>query len=118
MLLRNDDGPRGAEAANKAIDERLKAAENRRDGVKRFLTDIMRGEKLETARCKIGWRHSTSVDIFDPDTFRAWAERERPDLLRVTVKTEPDKTAIGEALKAGEAITGAHMAENLLIQIK
>lgn len=44
--------------------------------------------------------------VLDEPTFLAWAAAERPELLRFR-DPEPDKKAIGAALKEGEVLPGA-----------
>lgn len=74
-----------------------------------LMSHLDREEKFKTARCSIGFRLSHKVSIFDEDSIPS-------EFLRV--KTEPDKTAISEALKQGKGVSGAEMVDNYSLQIK
>ena len=68
-------------------------------------------KKFETPRVVFSFRKSVSVDIIDPDMIP-----ENYKSLKIDVV--PDKTAIKDALKNGEVITGARLIEKQNIQIK
>ena len=97
----------------KTMTERAKAAERKADSLKRYLTAALDGEKFTSTRCAISWRRSVSVEI---------DEAEIPELpeqyIRRKVSVEADKTAIKEALKAGESIEGCRLVERQNISIK
>jgi len=65
--------------------------------------------KWETPLMKLSTRRSQAVEIVD--------ETELPDAFFV-VKKEASKTAIGNALKAGEEVPGAFLKDNVSLQIK
>jgi hypothetical protein len=73
------------------------------------LTLYGRDGKWETPLMKLSTRRSVAVEIVD--------ETELPDAFFV-VKKEASKTAIGNALKAGEEVPGAFLKENVSLQIK
>ena len=100
-------------AEAKAMNERAKRAERKADGLKRYLEAALHGEKFQSTRVAISWRRSTSVEV---------DEAEIPELpeqyVRRKVTVEADKTAIKDALKAGEVIEGCRLVEKQSIQIK
>ena len=109
----------GAEAKairdeEKALADRRKSAENRAERLKRYLESALRGEKFETARCKVSYRKSASVET--DDSFLAWAREYAPDLLR-RKDPEPDKTAIKTAILNGVAVGGARLVETVKMTI-
>ena len=106
------------EDEKKALESRIDSVRARRDKRKDFLASRLNGEKFKTTRCAIGWRKTSSVDVFDLDKFKSWAETKRPELLRVKVTTDPDKTAISNALKAGETVEGARIVERNSMTVK
>jgi len=65
--------------------------------------------KWETPLMKLSTRRSQAVEIVD--------EAELPESFFV-VKKEASKTAIGNALKAGEEVPGAFLKDNVSLQIK
>lgn len=100
-------------AEAKAMTERAKAAEKKADSLKRYLTAALAGEKFQSTRCAISWRRSVSVEIDDAEI------PELPEqYIRTKTTIEPDKTAIKDALKAGEVIEGCRLVEKQSIQIK
>lgn len=99
-----------AEANNLAA--RAKAAENKAERLKAYLEWALKGEKLKTPRCAISYRTSKAVEI-DPEALAFMPER----FLRFK-DPEPDKKAIGDAIKAGEEIAGCRLVEKTSMIIK
>ena len=97
----------------KNMNERAKRAERKADSLKRYLEAALHGEKFQSTRVAISWRKTTSVEV---------DEAEVPELpeqyVRRKVTVEADKTAIKDALKAGEVIEGCRLVEKQSIQIK
>lgn len=98
-------------AEKKAFEERIAAAERRRDGLKDYLSSVLQGQKFSTARCFVSFRSSKRVEITDENALSEL-------FVRVKTVREPDKKAIGNALKAGIEVNGARMVENTSINIK
>lgn len=96
-----------------ALEKREKAARKKADKIAEFLQGILQGEKFSTARVKVSYRYSKSVEAdvnLIPEEF-----------VRTTVTREPDKAALKEALLAlgeDEHINGAMLVENVKISIK
>jgi len=106
----------------RALAEDIKAEENslkdRREGILKrveylsnLLANSLDGAKFETSKCAISYRKSSKV-IVDENV-------ELPEeYIKTTVKTEPNKTEIKNALKQGIEINGCHIEEISNIQIK
>lgn len=99
----------------KAYQDRLKKLLNRIDGAKSYLVSQMEpGEKINTARIHVSWRHSQSVELkVDPQVLpEGYVKRE------VTYKA--DKMAIKKALKGGDKTLESYAAlvDSMSIQIK
>lgn len=102
----------------KSLAERRQALEHKADGLKRYLSDALHGEKFQTPKCAVSFRHTTAVQIVDMDALVDWAERYgRHELLKYSAPV-PDKTEIGKNLKLGVEIPGTELAENLSIGVK
>lgn len=102
-------------AEEEALRKRRQSAENHAARLKRFLSDFMPGETLETSKVKIGWRKSTSVQVQDEAEFmRLYGNTDFLTYKDPTI----NKTAIGNALKAGEKLNGAELIERANIQVK
>lgn len=100
-------------AEAKAMSDRAKAAEKKAEGLRGYLAAVLAGEKWSSPKVAISWRKSVAVEI---------DETEVPELpeqyVRRKVSVEADKTAIKEALKAGESIEGCRLVERQNISIK
>ena len=93
----------------RAFAERKRRAQTQAEYYKMLLERGVQGEKFRTALVEVTFRKSTEVvvdNILDvPYSY-------------TTIDIKPDKVAIKKALKNGEAVAGAHLAENTNIQIK
>ena len=103
-------------AENKAISEeeqalakRRRAGENRVEWLKNYLMASLDGEKFKTPRCSASYRKTASVSIIDESAIPS-------EYIRT--KTEPNKMAIKDALKAGETVPGATLEDRVSLIIK
>lgn len=100
-----------AEAVKKQKDvfyQREKALTNKAERLKEWLASNLSGEKWKSDRVVLSWRKSESVSVdddFSDDRF-------------ITYEPKISKTAIKEALKNGEEVSGARLVENNSLQIK
>lgn len=101
-------------AEGEALAKRRKAAENKAESLKRYLAsclDMAGKEKLETSKCRIGFRKTSIVNILD--------ETKIPAVYMVEKVTyTPSKVDISEAIKEGIEVPGACLEEKRSIQIK
>lgn len=92
-----------------ALKKRREASEKKADSLKRYLQYWLAGEKFKTGKVSISYRKSKSVAIAEgavvPEDYRR-------------IKWEPDKTALKEALEAGEEFEGITLEENESMIIK
>ena len=120
-LLKNLDAEMVAiRTEEKRLAERRKAKERAYDRLKDYLSNTLLKldmKKVETARNKVSFRKSESVEIADEDAFIGWASTHRDDLLKYGTPTI-DKTLVKQALKADEDIIGATLVSNMHMQIK
>lgn len=101
----------------KSLAERRKVLENRADGYMRWLTDVLNGEKFETARVKCGFRKSSRVRI-DDSKFFSWAiSQDRNDLLNFS-EPKANKTKIKEVILSGESIPGVALEETVNLNVR
>lgn len=101
----------GYKAQIDAFSERKKSAENKIKRLRDLLTCYLDGEKYSSERCAVSFRRSETVQFDDPDRIPA-------RFLVSKVETLPDKAAIKDALKAGEAVEGCWLETRLNAQIK
>ena len=102
----------------KRLAERRKAKERVAERLKQYLSDTLQRasiDKVETARNKISFRKSESVEV-DDEAFIKWALAFRDDLLIYTATA--NKTEIKKAIKDGYEIVGAELRVKQNIQIK
>ena len=89
--------------------ERRHVLERKAESIKGYLDRRQQGKKFETAKVAISYRKSEQVEIDDLTDI---------PLEYTTTEIKPDKKAIKNAIKAGEAILGAHIVEMNNISIK
>lgn len=90
--------------------KRQKAAENKAESLKRFLSSYLNGEKFKTTRVAISYRSNSSVDIAEgavvPEEYLRYSE------------PTPDKIGLKAVLKAGDKFPGITLVTSQNIQIK
>ena len=90
--------------------QRQKAAENKMESLKRYITGYLGGTSFESAKVKVSYRKSEAVEIMEgaviPDEYLRFKE------------PEVNKTELKAALKKGVQIAGVSIVENQNIQIK
>lgn len=108
--LRSDAEQIKAEADKLA--KRAKAAQNRADRLKEYLTmNLDQGEKFKSPRMALTWGSSASVEIYDESVV--------PDQYK-TVETvvKVDKNEIKRSFKEGEEVPGCALVVKPYITIK
>lgn len=97
-------------AEKEVFAQRQKAAENKMESLKRYISGYLEGTAFESAKVKVSFRKSEAVEIMEgaviPDEYLRFKE------------PEINKTALKTALKSGVSIAGVHIIENQNIQIK
>lgn len=97
-------------AEKDAFAQRLKAAENKRESLKKYISEYLAGNKFETAKVKVSFRKSESLEISEgaiiPEEYLKYKE---PDI---------DRAGLKKAIKEGQAFDGVSIIENSNIQIK
>lgn len=99
----------------KAMQTKLAAVKNRKERLKDYLAANMRRIGIKEIKAADGTfaakfaKNPPSVEIFDESQIPA-------ELMRV--KTEPDKAAIKAAIKAGQNVPGAKLAESESLRFK
>lgn len=90
--------------ARKERDEKL--AEN----LKRYISDVLDGEKFKTAKVSVSYRKSSSVEV--DDVYRL------PDEFLTYKAPEPKKSLLKSAIDSGQKFEGVRIVEKMNIQIK
>lgn len=93
-----------------AFAERQKVAENKAESLKNYLAYVLNGQAFKTTRASVSFRKTQSVEI--DDIYKL-----DENYLRYK-EPEADKTAIKEAIKAGQTVKGATLIENTSVIIK
>lgn len=104
--------------AAKAEKDRLAALQKFYENAQKRLTDalstamqVFGQDKVENATMRLSLRHSTATEVDDLDQLPA-------EYKTTKVEVVADKTAIKKAIQSGEAVPGAHLVENVSLQIK
>lgn len=90
--------------------DRQKAAENKAESLKRYLSKVLEGQKFTTDKVAVSFRKTSSVNVTDITQLKE-------EYLKYADPT-PDKTAIKNAIKAGKDVAGAEIVEGQSISIK
>lgn len=98
-------------AERDAFDERMKAAQKKADGLKKYLANALQGQKFSTDECTVSFRRSAAVTVFDEAALPA-------EYVAEKISKTPDKAAIKAAIKSGIEVPGAVLVDNLRVQIK
>lgn len=97
-------------AQKQAFADRQKAAENKAESLKKYLSNYLAGQKFSTDKVAVSFRKTSSVNVTDiakiPEEYLKFAD------------PTADKTAIKKAINAGTVIAGAEIVEGLSISIK
>ena len=96
------------------LQERVSADSKRIEALKWLMTkamDSLQYTEVKSPEVTLRFRKSSSVEITDSESLPK-------QFLRTKTVVEPDKTAIKNALKAGEKIQGAQLVESRNLQIK
>ena len=109
---------KGMAAAAKAEKERLAGLQKFYENAQKRLTDalstamqVFGHDKVENATLRLSLRHSTATEVDDIDAVPA-------EYKTTKVEVVADKTAIKKAIQEGEDVPGAHIVENVSLQIK
>lgn len=105
-----------AEEANLAA--RRKACENKAERLKAYLSELLAGDKFRTPRVACSFRASKALVIQDEEQFiRNMEQSQHFEYLTFKAPTV-NKTAITNAIKAGQVVEGAELVEKKNISIK
>jgi hypothetical protein len=109
---------KGMAAAAKAEKERLAGLQKFYENAQKRLADALSNamqvfgqDKVENATMRISLRHTTATEVDDIDQIPA-------EFKTTNVEVVADKTAIKKAIQQGEDVPGAHLVENVSLQIK
>lgn len=105
-------------AEENALAERRKPLERKSANLKKYITEILAGDKFTTARVACTFRKSKSVEIQDEAEFiRTMQEGQHFEYLKYSQPTV-NKTEITKAIKEGKTVPGALLVEKNSLSIK
>ncbi len=97
-------------AEKEAFAAREKAAKNKAESIKNYLSFALQGESFKTTKCVVSFRKSEKTIVDDI--------AELPEEYLTIAEPKANLTEIKKAIKNGEEIKGAHIEETQNIQIK
>ena len=105
-------------AEENALAERRKNLESKSASLKKYIAEILAGDKFTTARVACTFRKSKSVEIQDEAEFiRTMQESQHFEYLKYSNPTV-NKTEITKAIKEGKTVPGAQLVEKQNLSIK
>jgi hypothetical protein len=96
-------------AEEKSLADRRRAKENHADRLAGFLSQILQGDKFESARCKVSFRKSEQIEIINEDNIPAQYFK----ITKTVMKSE-----LKQAVTNGLYSDGAKLTIHQNIQIK
>lgn len=97
-------------AEKDALAKREKASAKKAEDLENWLIQALGGQAFNTAKCAVGFRKSSRVDVLDksiiPEAF-----------MKAKTEYSPDKNAIAAAIKAGQEVSGCVLTDYLNISI-
>ncbi|MDO4801247.1 MAG: siphovirus Gp157 family protein [Prevotellaceae bacterium] len=96
------------------LERRQKAAENKVEQLKNYLSFVLNGEKYKSARVSVSYRKSTSTEV----NMEELLKYENAEVYLKKVEPEANKTVIKEALESGLEIAGCRLVEKQSVIIK
>ena len=98
-----------------ALAERQKVAENKVEGLKKWVAYALGGQKFSTAKCAVSFRNTESVEVTEEGLEALMKEH---DELLTYKAPEPNKKAIKDAIKDGLSVAGVQLVQNVSTIIK
>lgn len=108
-------------AIKKEIDvltERKRRADRKCESLKRYITEILGGEKFSTAKCSVSYRRSKSLQVKDNASLVSWLEENGHSDLVVRNEPEVSKKSVTDLIKQGEEVPFAEIIENTSLVVK
>ena len=94
-----------------SFDQKEKAATRKAEGLKKYLQNMLAGEKFKSTKATVSYRNSKQVEVIDIDYVPA-------EYLRIKQTIEADKKAIKEAIESGIDVKGCNLVERQNMSIK
>ena len=114
LYIKNKTAEAEAIKAEKlALEKRQKSAANKAERAKGFLEEYLKGQKFSTPKVAVSYRKSEQVEV-----SMAFFTDERNEKFLRFKDPEADKTAIKNALKAGETVPGAELVSKMNMILK
>ena len=98
-------------AEKDALADREAKCKKKVEQLKEWLGKALEGQKFSTAKCEVGFRKSTKLEVLDATCIPK-------EFMVETVNVKPDANKIKELLKAGKEVSGCRLIENQNVQIK
>jgi len=97
----------------RTLTERKRVLENKAESIKGYLQNALAGDKFSTPKVAVSYRNTKSVEI---NEAMFWDSLPSPAFYRT--KTEPDKTAIRQAIEDGQTVPGAEIVVKSSMQVR
>lgn len=101
----------------KNLAERRKVLENKAEGLKRYLSDALQGQKFQTSKCVVSFRNTSSVELTEPALAIAWAQTHGHGEIVTYAAPTISKTELKKLLKT-EEIPGAELVYSISCGVK
>ncbi len=100
------------------LSERRKSMENKAKRLREYIGFALDGEKFETARCSIGYRKATALEVDDITSAAEWLDCNGHTDMVVYSSPSIDKRAVTALIKGGTQVPGVELVERQSLQLR
>ena len=108
-------------AIKKEIDnlsERKRRADRKCESLKRYIAEILGGERFATAKCSVSYIRRKSLQVQDSANLVSWLEENGHSDLVVRKEPEVSKKSVTDLIKQGTEVPFAELVENTSLVVK
>lgn len=108
-------------AIKKEIDtltERKHRADRKCESLKRYIAEILGGEKFSTAKCSVSYIRRKALQVQDIASLVSWLEENGHRDLVVRKEPEVSKKSVTDLIKKGSEVPFAELVENTSLVVK
>lgn len=108
-------------AIKKEIDvltERKRRADRKCESLKRYIAEILGGEKFSTSKCSVSYIRRKALRVQDSASLVSWLEENGHSDLVVRKEPEVSKKSVTDLIKQGDEVPFVELVENKSLVVK
>lgn len=100
------------------LTERKRRVDRKCEYIKRYIAEILGGEKFSTSKCSVSYIHRKSLQVQDSASLASWLEENGHSDLVVRKEPEISKKSVTDLIKQGTKVPYAELVENTSLVVK